>query len=142
MSRGDHTPLVAVHIPTVALDVISLMASSCGYYRGQNRATRCAIIHGARGDTERARETYTTPPFAARSARCAHAGAALQTSTAAPEAWHRAGTLSRSRTPRWRPREKKRPHRLTIPRDALPTRPSSFRLLAMASLHWMLIGSH
>src|SRR6266568_2159697 len=36
---------------------------------------------------------------------------------------------------RGRTREKKRPHRLTIPRDALPTRPSYFRLLAMASPH-------
>src|SRR5262249_24413811 len=45
---------------------------------------RCAIIHGARGDPERARDTYTTPPSAARSARSAHAGASLKTSTAAP----------------------------------------------------------
>jgi hypothetical protein len=109
---------------------------------GSNRATRCAIIHGALGDTERARETSTTPPSAARSARCAHVGASLRPWTAAPEKLHRSGTLSRSRTPRWRTREKKRPHRLTIPRDALPTRPSSFRLLVMASPHWMLVGSH
>src|SRR6266852_8859817 len=33
---------------------------------------------------------------------------------------------------RGRTREEQRPHRLTIPRDALPTRPSYFRLLAMA----------
>src|SRR5919201_5107599 len=46
---------------------------------------RCAVIRGARSDTERARETSTTPPSAARSARCAHAGASLQTSTADPE---------------------------------------------------------
>jgi hypothetical protein len=52
-----------------------------------------------------------------------------------PEARHRSGPLSRSGTPRGRTREKKRPHRLTMPRDALPTRPSSFRLLAMASPH-------
>ena len=109
---------------------------------GSNRATRCAIIHGARDDTERARATSTTPPSAARSARCAHAGASLPTFTAAPEEWHRLGTLSRSGTPRWRTREKKRPNRLTKPRDALPTRPSYFRLLAMASPHWMLVGSH
>src|SRR4051794_34306267 len=50
-----------------------------------------------------------------------------------PEALHRSGTLSRSGTPRWRTREEQRPHRLTIPRDALPTRLSSFCLLAMAS---------
>jgi hypothetical protein len=32
-------------------------------------------------------------------------------------------------------------HRLTLPREALPTRPSSFRLLAMASPYWMLVGN-
>ena len=64
-----------------------------------------------------------------------------QTSTAAPEALHRSGTRSRSGTIRWRTREEKRPHRLTIPRDALPARLSSFRLLAMASQHWLLVGS-
>src|SRR4030095_1642566 len=63
-----------------------------------------------------------TPPSAARSARCAHAGTSLETSTEL----HRSGTLSRSGTPRWRTREKKRPHRLTMPRDALPTRLSYF----------------
>ena len=66
----------------------------------------------------------------------------MQTSTAAPEVWHRSGTLSRSGTTRWRTREVKRPNDLTMPRDALPTRLSSFRLLAMASPHWMLIGNH
>src|SRR5439155_19121105 len=58
-----------------------------------------------------------------------------------PEALHRSGTLSRSGTPRWRTREEKRPHRLIMPRDAMPARLSSFRLLAMASPHWMLVGS-
>ncbi len=109
--------------------------------RESNRATRCAGIRGARGDLERARETSTTPPSAARSARCAPAGASLQTSRAAPEAWHRSGTLARSGTPRWRTREEQRPHRLTMPRDALPARLSSLRLLAMASPHGMLVGS-
>jgi hypothetical protein len=47
---------VASHRPTVSLDVISLVTSSCVYYRGQ-RATRCAIIHGALGDLERACDT-------------------------------------------------------------------------------------
>src|SRR2546426_3765762 len=111
--------------PTVCLEVISLVASSCGYYRGQIEQ-RAALIRGARGDTERARETSTTPPSAARAARCAHAGASLQTSTAAPEELHRSGTLSRSGTTRWRTREEKRPHRLTVPCDAQPARLSSF----------------
>jgi hypothetical protein len=104
-------------------------------YERCNRATRCAVMHGARGDTEKARGPSTTPPSAVRAARCTPVGVSLQTSTAAPEAWHRSGPLSRSGTPRGRTREKKRPNRLTIPRDALPTRPSYFRLLAMASPH-------
>src|SRR5215468_4662209 len=103
---------------------------------------RCAIIHGVGGDTERARETETTPPSAARSACCAHARTSLQTATVTPEALHRGGTLSRSGTTRWRTREEQRPHRLTMPRDALPTCLSSFRLLAMASPPWMLVASH
>jgi hypothetical protein len=70
-----------------------------------------------------------------RSAQCPHCpmGASLQMSTAAPEAWHRSGTLVRSGTTRGRTREEQRLNRLTIPRDALPTRLSSFCLLAMAS---------
>src|SRR6267143_3593473 len=98
-------------------------------------------IRSALGDTERARETSTTPPSAARSARCAPAGASLQTSTADPEELHRSGTLSRSGTTRWRTREEKRPHRLTMPRQALLVRLASFRLLAMAAPHGMLVGS-
>ena len=90
-----------VPIPTVSLDVISLVASSCGYYRGQIEHRVAHVIRGARGDTERARGTSTTPPSAARSARCAHAGVSLQASTAAPEALHRSGTTPRSGTTRW-----------------------------------------
>jgi hypothetical protein len=33
-------------------------------------------------------------------------------------------------------------HRLTMPRDALLARLSSFRLLAMASPHWMFVESY
>jgi hypothetical protein len=44
--------------------------------------------------------------------------------------------------PGGRTREEKRPNRLTIPCDAMLTRLSSFHLLAMASLHWMLVGSY
>jgi hypothetical protein len=90
-------------------------------------------MRGALRDTERAPDTSTIPPSAARSARCASAGASLQRSTAAPEAWHRSGPLACSATTRWRVREEQQPHRLTMPRDALPTRLSSFCLLAMAS---------
>src|SRR6266571_2712997 len=107
-------------------------------YEGRNRATRCAVIRGARGDPERARETYTTPPSAARSARCAHAGASLQTSTVAPEAWHRSGPPPRAGTPG----DGATTQSLQIPCDALPARLSYFRLLEMASSYSMLVGSY
>src|SRR5215471_57957 len=54
---------------TVSLAVISLVARSCGYYRGAHRAPCCAVIRGARGDPERARETSPTLPSATRAAR-------------------------------------------------------------------------
>jgi len=121
-----------VDTPTVSLDVIALEAGSCGYYRRQidPYAAQSFTGHVA---TQRVRATSTIPPSAARSARCAQARASLQTSTAAPEAWHRAGTLSRAGTPRWRTQEEQRLHRLPMPPDALPARLASFRLLAMAS---------
>ena len=97
--------------------------------------SRCTWRH-----REGSRNVYT-PPSAAPSARCACAGAPLQTSTADPEALRRSGTLSRSGTARWRTREETRPHRLPLPREAMPARLSYFRLLAMASPHWMLVGS-
>src|SRR5215831_10697726 len=62
-------------------------------------------MRSAHGDAERACQTYTIPPSAARAARCASAGASLQRSTAAPEALHRSGPLARSGTTRWRARE-------------------------------------
>src|SRR5262249_48719603 len=97
---------------------------------------------GARGDTERAHEPAPTPPSAARSARCAHARAALHTSTAAPEAWHRSGTLLRAGTPRWGTREEQRPHRRTMPQGARPARLSYFRLLTMAFPRGMIVGTY
>ena len=70
--------------PTVSLDVISLVASSCWYYRShiEQRAAHEFAVHVA--TQRRARETSTTPSSAVRSARCARAGASLQTATAGP----------------------------------------------------------
>ena len=53
-------------------------------------------------------------------------------STAAPEAWHRAGPIAIWDSPVAHT-EEKRPHRLAMPRAALPARLSYFRLLAMVS---------
>ena len=128
-------------IPTVCLDVIALVASSCGHTRGEIEATRCAGIHGARDDPERARGTSTTPPSAAHSARRAHAGISRQSSTATPAAWHQLSTTPRAGTPQWPHTGGETPQSLHIPRDARPTHLSSFRLLAMASPHCILAGS-
>jgi len=59
---------IYVPIPTVCLDVMALVASSCGYTRGEieQRVAHEFMAHVA---TERARGTCTTPPAAARSAR-------------------------------------------------------------------------
>src|SRR5262244_2443800 len=94
---------------------------------------RCAVMYGARGDPERARGTSTTPPSAARSARRAPAGVSRQSSTADPEALHRSGPTLRQGTPRWPHAGGETPQSLPIPRDVMPARLSSLRLLAMAS---------
>jgi hypothetical protein len=129
-------------MPTVSLDVTSLVASSCVCYGGhiEQRAAHEFAVHVA--IQRRARETSTAPPSAARVARCARAGASLPTSTADPQVVALiSGTLSLSGTPRWRTREEQRPHRLTMPHEAMPARLSSFRLLDMASPYWMLVRS-
>ena len=59
-----------------------------------------------------------------------------------PEAWPRSGDPRARKDTLVVYTGKKRPYRRTMPRDARPTRPSDFRLLAMASPSWMLVGSH
>jgi len=54
--------------PTVSHDIISLVASSCGYYRGQNEHRAAHEFVGHVVTQRRTRETSTTPPSAARSA--------------------------------------------------------------------------
>src|SRR2546421_12420845 len=96
---------------------------------------RCACIRGALGDTERARETSTTLPSAARSARRTRALVSQRASTADPEELHPSGTTPRAGTPRWPHTGGETASSLQMPCDALPARLSSFRLLAMASPH-------
>src|SRR5215471_7939824 len=90
-------------------------------------------IHGAHGDTARARGTSITPPSTVRSARCTPAGVLRWASTADPEEWHRSGTIPQAGTPRWPHTERETAQALHIPRDAVSAHLSSFRLLAMAS---------
>jgi len=109
--------------------------------RGATSSTTLRMHLRCTGRHSEGARNVTPSPSTPRAARCAQAGASLQTSTAAPEAWHRSGTLSRGGTPRWRTREEQRPHRLTMPCEAMPTRLPSFRLLGMASPYSMLVGS-
>ena len=130
------------HKPTVSLDVISLVASRCGHDRGPNRATRYAGMRRTRGDAARACQTSTIPPSAARSARCASAGASLQGSTAAPEAWHRSGPLARSGTTRWRAREGNNP--IASPCHGMRCPPASplFASWPWPRHHAIRVGTH
>ena len=65
-----------------------------------------------------------------------------QTFTAAPEAWHPSGTLSRAGIPRWCTREEQRPHRRTMPQDAIPARLLYFRLLTIAFPSCMIVRTY
>src|SRR6266853_3134271 len=84
-SAKTRRPEIMPPKPTVSLDIISLAASSCGYYRSQieQRAAHECAVHLA--TQNRARTTSTTPSSAVCSARCARAGASLQTATADSE---------------------------------------------------------
>jgi hypothetical protein len=132
----------ANHKPTVSLDAISLVASSCGYYRGQieHRVAHEFAVHVAtqRGLAERTQHRH--PPRAQPIApmRECHCRRPWLT----PRRCTDGGPTPRSGTTRWPTQEEKRPNRCSIPRDARPTLLSSFRLLAMASRHWMLVGSY
>src|SRR5713101_9515492 len=104
-----------------------------------NRATRCAGIGGALGVPWRTCHTDKTSPFTARAARSVRAAAFRQVATVDPP---RGCTTPAPRSdggqPCGRTWEEKRHHRSLVPRDAMPTRRSSFRLLVMASPYWMI----
>ena len=118
-------------IPTVSLDVISLVASSCRHYREhiEQRAAHECAVHVATQNGFATRIQYRHPPRAQPVApmRERHCRGPRLPSL------HRSGPLAPSGTTRWRAREEQQPHRLTMPREALPTRLSSLCLLAMAS---------
>ena len=127
--------------PPVALNVISLVTSSCGYDRGAHRAPRGACMRGAPGDTARAHDTSTTPPSAARAARCPPVGASRPASTVAPEALPCSGTTSRAGHAGGRARGEQRPHRFScLVRRCPPTSPL-FASWPWSHRNWMLFGS-
>ena len=129
-------------IPTVSLDAISLVASSCGYYRGQiaRRAAQYCTAHLAAQRGRATRLPHRQPPrvqpvapMRERNCRRPRRPPRRCTAQAPSRAQGHPGGAYRSRND---------PHRLPMPRDALPTRLSSFRLLVMASPHLALVGSH
>jgi hypothetical protein len=93
---------------------------------GSHRATHCAIMHGARGDTARACGTSTTPPSPARSARRTPTVVSWRASTADPRggAPLRHHTTSRD-IPGLQTGGATTPS-LHMPRDARPARLSYF----------------
>src|SRR6266566_6140568 len=128
----------AGHKPTVSLDVISLVASSCGYYRGQieHRVAHAFSVHGAtqRGLAERPQHRHpprAQPVAPMRECHCRRPWLTPRRCT--DQAPHRDQGELGGRT-----RKEKRPKRFTVPRDAMPARLSYFRLLAMASQHLMI----
>ena len=132
----------SVPIPTVSLDVISLVVSSCGYYRGQieQRAAHELAGHWATHEGPAERTQHRHPPHAqplapvrqhhGRRPRLTPRGCTDQTPPS--DAGHPCGRI----------REAQRHHRSLVPRDAMPRRRSSFRLLAMASPYWMIYVSY
>ena len=133
--------LSAPPTPTVYLDVIALVASSCRYNRGviEPRVAHECTVHAAaqRGLAERPQHCH--PPRAqpvapvwqphGRRPRLPLVG---RTDQAPP----REQSASGGRT-----RAEPRHHRSTVPCDARPTRLAYFRLRVLASLHSILLGS-
>ncbi len=120
-------------IPTVCLDVIALVASSCRYNRGEiePRVAHEFTAHVATQRGRAERPPHRHPPRAQPVAplrECHGRRPRLPPRSCTAQAPHREQGHPGSRT--W---EEKRPHRLTMPREAMPARLSSFRLPAMAS---------
>ncbi len=99
---ASHTRILTryVAISTVALNVISLVASSCGYDRGsiEHRAAQEFTAHVAtqRGHAEHPRHRHRRVLSPSHLCRSVTAG-----TTTAPEEWHRSGTTQRPGTTRW-----------------------------------------
>jgi hypothetical protein len=109
------------------------VASSCGHYRGHiaPRAAHAFAVHVATQNGLAKRRPYRHPP------RAQPVAPLRERHCRGPRLPPRRGTaqaLERAQgQPGGAPGRKQQPHRLTIPRDALPTRLASVCLLAMAS---------
>ena len=128
--------------PTISLGVTSAVVSSCGHNSGQieHRVAHALAGHWATPEGPAACPQPRHPPHAqplapgrqpqGRRPRLTPRGCTAQTPpSAAGQPWGRL-------------REAQRHHRSLVPREARPTRRSSFRLLAMASPYWMIYVSY
>jgi hypothetical protein len=128
-------------IPTVCLDVISLVARSCGYNSDQieQRVAHEWAVYWAtqRGPAERTQHRHQQHAQPVAHVRQRQGRRPLLTPMGFPDR----APPSNEGQPWGRTRVEKRHHYSRGPHDARPTRRSSFRLLAMASPNVMLVGS-
>ena len=127
------------HRPTVSRDIISLVASRCGDSRGQieHRVAHEFAVYVATQRGRAARPPHRHPlhaqPVASmRECPCRHPWLTPRSCT--DQTSHRDQGSRGGRT-----RQEQRPQRFTVPREAMPARLASFRLLPMASQHWMRV---
>jgi len=119
--------------PTICVDVISLVASSCGYTRGdiEPRVAQSFTAHVATQRGHAARPQQRPLP------RAQPVAPMRERHGSRPRLISRCCTAQAPRREQGHPggptREEKRPQRFTLPHDAMPARLSSVRLLAMAS---------
>ena len=117
------------------------MVSSCGHDRGQiePRVAQEWAGHWATHEGPAACPQHRHPPHAQPLAPVRqHQGRRPRLT---PRGCTDPTPPSDAGQPCGRTREEHRHHRCTVPRDAMPTRRSSFRLLAIASPYWMIYGS-
>ena len=134
--------LWVLYTPTVCLEVISLVASSCGYDSGQiaQLVAHQFAVHWAThgGPAERTQHLHPQHAQPVAHVRQRHGRRPRLTSRGCTHQTPPSNEgLSCGRT-----REEQRPYRCIVPRDAMPTRRSSFRLLVMASPDRVLVGSY
>ena len=128
--------------PTVSLGVTSAVVSSCGHDSGQIEPR---VAHELAGH-------WATPEGPAERPQHCHPPHAQPLAPVRPHQGRRPRLTPRGCTDPTRPsdegqpcgrlREEQRPHRSLVPREAMPRRRSSCRLLAMASPSWMIYVSY
>src|SRR5439155_4174933 len=134
--------IVTYAIPTVSLGVTSAVVSRCGHDSGQieQRVAHELAGHWATHAGPAERPPHRHPPHAqprapvrqphGRRPRLPPRGCTDQTPP------------SDEGQPWGRLREAQRHQRSLVPREAMPRRRSSFRLLAMASPYWMIYTNY